>query len=304
MCQRARAMVCGPPCTSPCTSPSVLGCRCTILRKPSWLCWQCMASELALTRWQRHDRCIAGAGDKLKSEADAALQAQLQRQEHLAETSEIAAQATYEGVRMEANSGITACESGAANAYLCEPRVGYTRQPSCIMLSALQQSSASSAWVAVAAAESLEASQLNWSQAVQGGLHAVNESVSAAGATVQEADQLAAGTPADFSTCTCVYAPVPDNSSAARTANAMDNPHTGLVHQHGGSKTALSEGVQTLIAAKYRERIPVGKRVQSRAAWTCLLPRTDVMLSIWWASHGHHVPVSGLLICVPLANCR
>jgi hypothetical protein len=55
---------------------------------------------------------ISAAGDKLKSKADAALQAQMQRQERLAVSSMEAAEVTYECVLMEAKAGIKACESG------------------------------------------------------------------------------------------------------------------------------------------------------------------------------------------------
>lgn len=76
---------------------------------------------------------ISATGDKLKSEADAALQAQMQRQERLAISSMEAAEVTYECVLMEAKSGIKACESGAYSHQLCASQ-GPHGQPSCLVL--------------------------------------------------------------------------------------------------------------------------------------------------------------------------
>ena len=133
---------------------------------------------------------ISAAGDKLKSEADAALQAQMQRQERLAVSSMEAAEVTYECVLMEAKAGIKACESGDIITKLPPHEDHMGNHLALLKDDSIQ---ACSCDFCCAAAERLEASQESSCEALQGSLQAAGLSITAAGAAVQQADQLAAG---------------------------------------------------------------------------------------------------------------
>ena len=67
--------------------------------------------------------CNTGAGEKLKSDADVALQAQLQREQQLAASIAEAASRTEECVRLQATCGINDCKQGAAETCLLQFRV-------------------------------------------------------------------------------------------------------------------------------------------------------------------------------------
>lgn len=160
---------------------------------------------MVLLHWPVDRTCISATGDKLKSEADAALQAQMQRQERLAVSSMDAAEATYEGVLTEAKAGIEACKSGDCGCHIALHVMHVERSAYLIFNNYSNQ--ARSCEFLCAAAERLGSSQESSCEALQGSLQAAGLSITAAGAAVQQADQLAAGEHAAswIRTLTCAW---------------------------------------------------------------------------------------------------